>query len=501
MGIALFNKVKKNKKFGRSDSDGAGFAVYANVEVIKAEYSRDDEQKIKTSKTGSKAFNLVVRTQRKAKKQDGTEFNTGEMMFIRGYEREAMSGKTGEGKDWSMEALKLKDLKPETTKKDGKDVITSPKFIRIMADNGGDGAAGFSIRQSISKAERNKGDIQSSINLNMPNIEIAKKVDGKYMYKGFGKDVEFKVDERAYVRLKGFFAPIKSTEDFIEKNVNKEKGILKTQFYYQQSEKKEDGSYYEIQPITLMFKFKNFDEDVMGEFGLIKAIKTEYKDKLIFVEGHLEQVPIFSKAKAKTKRQFGKVKNGEIIGYDVALIVTASVENEGEDDEWVSFSYSATGFDGKLIVKKEDAPLVAKKQKTETEKTVDEEVDEEDIEDVNIEDDEIEEAEIVEEESEEEEEISEEEETESEEETPEEEAEEIDEEEEEEELPPPPPKKKASAKKEEPKKEVVKEVKKETPKKAAKVEEEKSEEGISDEDLDANFDDMDFDDIDMGDMD
>lgn len=507
MAIVLFNKTKQEEKFGRNDAAGTGFAIYANAEVIKAEYERETEGKkeVKLTSGGSKKIKLAVRVQREISREDGTTFKTGEMMFISTFEKEAKSGTTKDGNEWSFPALKLKDLKPETTIKDGKEIITKPKYVRITAENGGKGIAGFDVSLSIAKeGKKNAGEIQSTINVRMPNIEVPYMKEGKRFYKAFNKEVEFKVDERAYVRLKGFFDPIKSTEEFLEKNVDKEKKTLKVRFFYSQAQKKEEGGYYECRPVTLLFKFKDFENDVMGDFGLLKAIKEEYKDKVVCVSGHLEQNPIYSKAKSKAKRQFGKVKNGDLLGYEVMVLVSSEIQNEGEEDEWVSFSYEPTGFDGKLQIKKDDAPLVGKKQKTETEKSVDEDVDSEDIDDVEIDDEEIEDAEIIEDdeisEEEDDSEIDDEDPTDGEE--PEEENEEEEEmdEDDEEELPPPPPKKVPAKKTEEKKPAAKKEVpaKKETPKKEEPKEE--ASEGLSDEELD-DFGDIDLGDVDFDDMD
>jgi hypothetical protein len=526
MAIVLFGKnTKQEEKFGRSDSAGTGFAIYANCEVLKAEYERETEGKkeIKLTSGGAKKIRLALRVQREIEKQDGSKFNTGEVIFVSTFEKEAKSGVNKEGKEWSFPAVKLKDLKPETTMKDGKEIITKPKYVRITAENGGSGIAGFNVSTSIAKEGRkNAGEIQSTINVRMPNIEIPFVKEGKRLFNSFGKEVPFKVDERAYVKLKGFFDPIKSTEEFLEKNCDKERKTLKVRFFYSQSAKKEDGSYYEVSPILLVFKYNNFDEDIMGDFGLLRAIKDEYKDKIVHITGHLEQIPVYSKVKSKTKRQFGKVKSGEKLGYEVALIVNSTVENEGDSDEWLSFAYEATGYDGKLTIKKDDAPLIARREKTATEKEVDTEVDEDDVEDVTIDDEELDLEDDLEVEDSEE---STEEDSEDEEEQ---------EEEEEEETPPPAPKKtsKATAKKkpepvieedEEDEEEEKPQPKKATPKKSAKkevepIEEEEEEEetpapkakatpkketakkAVKEEEEEDELD-LNIDDIDLGDMD
>lgn len=384
----LFKGIEKStdeKKFGYSNQKGVGFQTYIHGEVLKCEYEKDDEKKIKKTASGNKKFIMKVKVSRQFKKADGTLIDTGEVAYVSCFEKEEFKGE-----NFSFPAIRMKDFQPETKEENGKTVIVKPKYIRLDAKDGsgGTGFARLTSNSYITKSGNNKGKINSNIKIQGANLTKVYKKDGSLVYDGFGgEQKKFVVDEFVKASFKGFFEKINDTEKFLNNNLDEKNKTLRVRFFYAQSKQKENSKeLYDTSPVTLVFKYEDIDEDIKGKFGLIKFLKDEAPGNVCFVKGHYERIGILSKEPKKKERGFGKKQLDGFDGYETVLVVSREIQDEG----WVEFDYSLTGFKGDYIMKKDDKPLVAEIKKSDTEEKLSEkkitEVDV-DVSDIELEDD------------------------------------------------------------------------------------------------------------------
>jgi len=200
---------KKQKRMGRLGENAVGVAVSVNAEVVKAEYSKNNDGVKVVSKGGNNQITLFCRVSNTITKKDGGTATIPTYFNVKYYET-----------DFSPT---LKEITPTDKLK---------KFAGISLSNGGEGFGAFKVRNYKSKDDKPK----STVEIFGGNVKRATKKEGIYYIETFNGEEPFLEDRVLNVTYKGVFQPIKDTESFMINNYNEKAEELRVKMYFDENE-------------------------------------------------------------------------------------------------------------------------------------------------------------------------------------------------------------------------------------------------------------------------
>ncbi len=315
---------KKQKRMGRFGENAVGVAVNVNAEVVKAEYSKNnDGVKLVSKGGGNNQITLFCRVSNTITKKDGGTVTIPTYFNVKYYETEF--------------SPTLKEILPTDKLK---------KFVGISLSNGGDGFGTLKVRNYIGKDNKPK----TTVEIFGGNVKKTIKKNGIYYIETFHGEEPFLEDRVLNVTYKGVFQPIKDTESFMINNYNEKAEELRVKMYFDENEG--DAKFDNSVDLIL----DHMTKDRVGKF--VTFFK-ENTTRIIGIKGKVVSKAIYGKEDVVVSQEIGEYSFGgkEIIGYEVSVLV----DYDEDVNNWVIKKSDNEGklvLDGQReVVEKDDSDL------------------------------------------------------------------------------------------------------------------------------------------------